>query len=258
MSARDRPRTARLADWLSPPWCLSCRSPLGGEPSALLLCSPCGGKLRPLDARRHCRCCLRPLETAGREPRRCLGCRAATPALDRLIAAWWYEGPLRDVLRRLKFGRLEFLARPLVDAAIGREISTPLESVDLVAPVPLALWRRWSRGFNQAESLARPLAARLGRPLLDGLVRRLPVSPRQARLGRARRLRILDAGFRLRERARERVAGNSILLVDDIVTTGATLAAAAAVLRRAGAREVLAFAVAATPAKGGGAASGRA
>jgi ComF family protein len=172
------------------------------------------------------------------------------PALDLLLAVWWYERPLSDVLRRLKFGRLDALAFPLVDAAISREVCAPLEASDLVAPVPLALWRQWSRGFNQAESLARPLAARLGRPLFDGLVRRSPVSARQARLGRARRLRILEGGFRVGQRARDRVAGKSVLLVDDIVTTGATLAAAASVLRRAGAREVLAFAVAATPRKG--------
>jgi ComF family protein len=237
----------RLADLLSPPSCLACGAPLGAAPSDLLLCAPCAGKIRPVDARLHCRSCLRPLAAPGDGRHLCLACRAEPPPVDRLLAVWWYESPLAEVLRRLKYGRLEALARPLVAASIAREICVHFEAVDLVAPVPLPLWRQLGRGFNQAESLACPLAERLARPLFDGLRRRLGATARQARLGRAGRLRLLAAGFRLRAASRERLAGKSVLLVDDIVTTGATLRAAAAALRRGGAREVLALALAATP-----------
>lgn len=238
-----------IVDRLSPPWCLHCRAGLADGHTPLLVCRRCRGLFRPVDTRSRCRCCLREL-TAGRDAGpRCLACRSAPP-VDRLVAAWWYEPPLSDVLRRLKFGRLEALARPLVEAATARELTFVLEATERVVPVPLALWRRWNRGFNQAESLAGPLAERLGIPLTTALTRRTPVSRRQARLGRRLRQRIRQGGYLVREQYRGEIAGRSVLLVDDIVTTGATLAAAASALRAAGAREVLAFVIAATPRRG--------
>jgi predicted amidophosphoribosyltransferase len=45
-------------------------------------------------------------------------------------------------------------------------------------------------------------------------------------------------------RARERLAGRTVLIVDDVMTSGATLSAAAEAARASGAREVFALVLA--------------
>jgi len=74
------------------------------------------------------------------------------------------------------------------------------------------------------------------------LVRTRQTTP-QAQLARRQRLAIARDTFR----APDRSAGSRrILLVDDVATTGATLVAASLELLRAGAAEVVCFAVAGT------------
>jgi ComF family protein len=118
----------------------------------------------------------------------------------------------------------------LIASAIPRD-----QQFDLIVPVPLHWRRRWERGFNQSELLAKAVARRyavpVGRPL-----RRRRATAAQAGLTHAQR-RSNVSGVFLAPRP-EKVAGRRILLIDDVMTTGATGAACAAALKRAGARYV--------------------
>ncbi len=113
---------------------------------------------------------------------------------------------------------------------------------DVVVPTPLSGLRRRTRGYNQAEALAKPLARELGLPLWSKALERRRHTPTQARSADAEERRRNVAGaFRCREPA---IAGQRVLLVDDVTTTGATLEACARALREGGARSIwgLAFA----------------
>lgn len=150
-------------------------------------------------------------------------------------------------MHALKFRRLDFLAEALTEEALAREPLASFDPFDCVVPVPLALWRRLQRGFDQADRIARCLARHADRPLVRALARSPLAARRQSRLGRAERQSNSSLGLRLRPAVGSQLAGRSALLVDDIVTTGSTFAACAALLRRAGACRVAAFALAATP-----------
>lgn len=115
------------------------------------------------------------------------------------------------------------------------------EHFDLVMAVPMHWLKRWARGFNQAELLAKPVAHRLGVPLARNLKRR-KLGKSQAGLDFADRMTNLKNAFYLRHP--EQLAGRRILLVDDVFTTGATLRSAASLLKQAGARRVCALALA--------------
>ena len=117
----------------------------------------------------------------------------------------------------------------------------------MVVPIPLHWSRRLVRGYNQAESIAKPLARRCGLPLVRALRRRRSTR-QQALLDRNERETNLRLAFAVRCSQRTKVAGQQVLLVDDVVTTGATLEAAAGCLREAGARSILGLAVGRTPA----------
>jgi ComF family protein len=231
-------------DALFPRSCLGCNQRLAAGPAPLLLCARCRARLEPVDPRSACRGCLRPL-APGLDPRpTCGACRRHPPPFERALALWRFRPPLDDVVRAFKFRGLDFLGPELVRAGLAGGIRAELADLDLVAPVPLPWPRRLARGFNQAERLARPFARALGLPLVDLLARRA-LAPRQASLARAERAANAARSFRVRARAR--IAGRRILLVDDVLTTGSTVAAAAALLAAHGAASVVVLVAAWTP-----------
>jgi ComF family protein len=119
-------------------------------------------------------------------------------------------------------------------------VSTGWPRPDAVVGVPMHWWRRWRRGFNQAELLAHVLASRLG-VLFATPLQRHAGAPQVGR-ARSERLRLSSRRFDVR-----RAIAGSILLVDDVLTTGATAAACTRALHRAGATEVRVLALARTP-----------
>jgi ComF family protein len=175
---------------------------------------------------------------------RCARCRDRPPAFDRLLALWRYEPPLDGVVQALKFGRLDYLGRHLAEA-LAAGLGDALSPFDRVVPVPLHWRRRFARGYNQAQLIARPLARRLGLPCVAALSRRRATPP-QTSLGRAGRLANLRRAFSVPRPSR--IRDLRILLVDDVATTGATLDAAAAALKAAGATAVTAVVAARTTA----------
>ncbi len=131
------------------------------------------------------------------------------------------------------------MVRPLGEllaAALPRE-----ERFDAIVPIPLHWMRRWMRGFNQAELLARALGRRCGIPVIPAL-RRVHATLSQAGLSNTARRKNVAGAFR--SRSGRPVDGKRILLVDDVMTTGSTAAACAMALKRAGAIRVVLLTVA--------------
>ncbi len=231
-----------LPTWLLPAPCLACGSSSDTRSSPIGLCSDCSRRLaQPAHGCSRCgRALVAPNLPAGFL---CGRCRARPPAFERLYAAWLYQPPLDQVIRALKFGRLDYLGEALGETLASR-FAQVLPAVDLVVPVPLHWRRRLVRGFNQAGLIARALARELDLPCRAAL-RRRRATHAQSRLPRERRLTNMRRAFRSR-RGRP-AAGLRILLVDDVATTGATLDAAARALLHGGAQKVLALVVARTP-----------
>jgi ComF family protein len=156
-------------------------------------------------------------------------------------AIGFYEGALRaSVLSLKREPRVTSRLASLMFAAQQRE---PINQATIIIPVPLHPNRERERGFNQAVVLARELA-RLSRLPLDehSVVRRVHTERHRAGMdARARRDSVANA-FAIRHP--KLIAGQRVLLIDDVFTTGATVSACAAALRDAGAEEVLVLTVA--------------
>jgi ComF family protein len=162
------------------------------------------------------------------------------------VAAWYFEreGPLRTLMHRLKYGGMTSIGVEFGRGLGERIREAGLGESDIVVPVPLHASRMRERGFNQCEHIARGVSAVTGCPLRTGVLRRTRFTPSQTSLGHVERRENVRDAFALPPHAGRTVAGKTVLLVDDVVTTGATMRSCAGVLRRAGARAVIACAVA--------------
>lgn len=103
--------------------------------------------------------------------------------------------------------------------------------IDAVVPVPLHPLKKFRRGFNQSDIIARELAAALGAAFEPALIRRRRYTRTQTRAS-DRRTNISGA-FAINTRALQRLKAGGIrkiLLVDDVLTTGSTIAAVASVI----------------------------
>lgn len=165
------------------------------------------------------------------------GCSDCPPApIGWCRSAFLYEGPVRRALFRLKFAGLRSVAEamaPFMVEALARS-PPPGPSVDraILTWVPLGRRRRRSRGYDQAEALARAVAALTGWRVASLVEREIETSP-QARSCGAERRRALAGAFLARAGPPDRV-----VLVDDVMTTGATAADCARALLEAGAGRV--------------------
>lgn len=144
-----------------------------------------------------------------------------------------YEGTLQKLIQLFKYSGIHPLARPLGGLLVDAYPRS--EQIDVIVPVPMHWWRRWTRGFNQAELLAKEVAGRTGVPVRDAARRRRWTTP-QAGLSNSSRRKNVSSSFEVPKPAA--VRGLRVLLVDDVFTTGATVSACAAALKRAGARRV--------------------
>ena len=152
-----------------------------------------------------------------------------------------YEGTLRELVHLFKYGGV----RPLA-GTFGRFMAQALPrdaSFDVIVPMPLHWFKKWQRGFNQSDVLAREIGKKWRVPVRNVIRRRRATSP-QAGLTNAKRRANVRGAFQVT--GHRRLDGMRVLLVDDVVTTGATASACARVLKRAGAAHVALLALART------------
>jgi ComF family protein len=193
--------------------CAICRPPLTTDPFAT--CPRCASTVGPhlvLD-------------------NGCPDCRDRSFAFDGALRMGPYNGLLRETILRMK----QWTGEDLAEVVAGIWAQTMAErvaslKVEVVIPVPLHWTRRWRRGFNQSECLARALARTLSVPCWPSALRRLRATPyqtgqssRAARLDNVKQSFTKRAGFDLRDK--------TVLLVDDVMTTGATVNEAARALK---------------------------
>jgi ComF family protein len=229
-----------LFNLVLPDDCRVCGEPLH-EVLRVPVCRRCLKEPEPLSAEFFCSVCRTPFLNRAPldENGRCALCRLGLSGFDAAYTYGTYEGALRKLIHLLKYEGMRPLARPFGDflaRALPRE-----QRFDLIVPMPLHWRRRWQRGFNQAELLAREIARRWNVPVRN-IARRSRATAPQAGLTHAKRRTNVAGAFAVKRGTR--LDGMRVLLVDDVLTTGASASACARVLKRAGAQHVALLTVA--------------
>jgi len=177
----------------------------------------------------------------GRPKKKQCGCRDTH--LDWIRGWVYYQPPVDRLIQEFKYHNKPSLAKFL-----GRKMAAVIRGdphyhrIDLVVPIPLHPRRRWERGYNQSELLARAVGKELGL-LVDNPLIRVRDNPSQTGLTETERKKNVAGIFEVKGG----MSGKVILLVDDVMTTGATIEEGARVLKEAGALAVLGAVVAIAP-----------
>ena len=205
----------KLLNWLLnllfPPKCLLCRRVLADH---------------ELDLCRKCR-------TDGPE---CTNYQKKLPFIDSWATVWYYEDTARRSLLRYKFRGKRNYAN-----GYGRLLAMKLqechpEGFDLLTWVPVSSLRKFTRGYDQVELLARSVGRELGLEPMPLLRKIRHNRPQSSIIGDAKRRANVLGVYRVENP--EILRDKKILLLDDIITTGATASECARVLLTAGAKEI--------------------
>ncbi len=169
------------------------------------VCRACLAKPEPLAADYFCVQCRSPFLSPYPldEEGRCALCRRGVRGFDAAYSFGFYEAELRQLIHLFKYGRVRTLAKPL-GKLLARAL--PIEQAfDVIIPMPLYWRKRWQRGFNQSELLAREIGRRIHTPVENAL-RRVHNTAAQAGLTSAKRRLNVSGAFRAKKRSADRWA----------------------------------------------------
>jgi ComF family protein len=209
------------------PWsCAVCRA---GFEGAGPLCADCAAELDALEAEPCCGRCAMPLPMAGSPCPYCMGKGPAN--FERVVRLGPFHGPLRVLVHHLKYHRRWGIGEELAMRLLEQEgVKTLLQETTVLVPVPLHWKRQVTRGYNQAEVIARRLGKACGIDVARP-VRRVRNTETQTHMhSHATRMANLREAFALVDAGA--VAQKHVVIVDDVWTTGATLQAMARVLKK--------------------------
>ena len=231
-------RLRRVLDALFPDsiYCLCCGSVIDSS-RAYSLCDHCIDKVGWVTE--DARTCTRCGKLLGENYlyADCRDCRDVGRAFDRGWTCAGYGLYARALIMDFKYRDRSYIGRHLGTAMADRFAAAGVVP-DLATVVPVHADRLEERGYNQAELLARCVAARLRVPLEASLLRRRRETAPMKDLDRWQRRLNVRRAFALAPGRAKDVADRHLLLIDDIFTTGATLDACSRVLKDAGAARV--------------------
>ena len=157
----------------------------------------------------------------------------------KVFSCFEYEGLARKIIRMSKYSSRQFAALKILTEygmLFARNYGLAYKGF-YVTSIPLSTHKYKKRGFNQAEIIAKTLAATFNLKYVGSILNRHKETRSQFHLPREERLKNIKNAFSCDKNLKER----KILIVDDICTSGATLLESARALHQAGAAEIQAF-----------------
>ncbi len=165
--------------------------------------------------------------------RGCPFCVNKPIAWDRVVRLSAYVEPMDRWIRLMKFSQ-EWTWADWAGLSLAEAIGEVHSTRTAVVPVPMHLYRRMHRGYNQSEIIAGTLAKARGWPMAS-LLRRVKHTKPQTRVSPSSRADNIRGSFTVRNID---LSGWNIWLVDDVKTSGATARICTRLLKKAGARSV--------------------
>ena len=183
------------------------------------ICNDCLEKLPKLDGL-ICHKCSLPLPDGGAT---CSDCKSNKNIYFEILQSpYTYSGQIKKLIKKLKYSRKNFLTKDLSSLLADFIIKENIDkNIDVVVPVPMHWLKKWKRGYNQAELLAKDVSQIINKPMYNALVRTKYTKP-QFNLKKGQRKENLENMFAINKKYMDMIRGKKILLIDDIATTCST------------------------------------
>jgi ComF family protein len=224
-----------VSDIIFPPQCVACAEILD-PPAHHFFCSSCQEKIRFITGS-LCPICGIPFWNSPALSHTCGNCLETDPHYNQARAVASFETIIMDTIHKFKYGRSISLGDAL--GSFMANFSFPdfdFTDYSLLIPVPLHIKRLKERGFNQSLLLAGKVGKKYKLPVSFSLLKRCKFTLTQTGLNKTEREKNIKGVFIVTDK--KKVAGEKIILIDDVYTTGATVNECAKTLIKADAQKV--------------------
>jgi competence protein ComFC len=165
----------------------------------------------------------------------CPDCKRADKNFDMAFSCFEYKDMGKTIIHKLKYENCKEVAQTLGRLMI-QKIAEESINLDAIVPVPIHKSKELKRGFNQAQLIAEEIAASVGLPLWDCIIR-TKVTTDQFKLDKVNRNLNVHNAFCI-NLLYNNVKYENVLLVDDVYTTGSTVDECSRILKQQGAKRI--------------------
>lgn len=152
---------------------------------------------------------------------------------------------LKKIIHAIKYYHRKDLIAPLVFNIITKKIKEHISQFNdvVLIPIPMSTFRRYKRGYNHSELIAREFSKQLNIPIYNNILIKSESVRQQSKLkSRKDRLKNIKNTFEVKKK--ENILNKHIILIDDVTTTGATFLSAYETLQKAGLKNISAICIA--------------
>lgn len=154
-----------------------------------------------------------------------------------------YENIVRKCILEYKFNEKSYMHKTFEKIILkNKKIYSFLKKYDIIIYVPMYAKKKFSRGYNQAELIARDLSTTLGIQLEKNNLIKVLDTKKQSTLTKTERKQNVKDVFEVTKP--EKLQNKKVILFDDIYTTGSTANECSKVLKNAGAKEIAVLTIA--------------
>lgn len=156
---------------------------------------------------------------------------------DYLYCALKYENIVREKILKYKFNENSYLYKTFAKIIIkNKKVYSFLKLYDIIIPVPMHKLKKYIRGYNQSELIAKEIAKQMELREENNILIKVKNTNVQSTLSKNARIQNVKNAFCVTDGTQLR--DKKIILVDDIYTTGSTVNECSKMLKKAGAKEI--------------------